>query len=678
MALLPVLNMAAKFFLVALAAGANAMPVESAGVNDLDWAKYIECWTPPDGGQGYWKPGTYFAKKYPGLTLSYDWCMDKDPNAPGTSADFGCEGKTQADNWKFDGTPISCYMEKDADGQIYRVIGMPAGEWGIDEQVWIPPFTKLIGAKNPNDKADPYHSELNDQTLFKASVPDSWSWLQPPDYGTPKSGTGKGSNTNGWCGGGRGHPLESKKERRGFVLHSNTQLMNVVIQGAETVRAAGIYCGGAAIETPGCIGQYGGGVETGANWDKMGEYSDPTTRWWLYAKSGAGSVGVLDGALYDKHNDNSQKYASGCYDNYRVQLPYTQSPESAQKIASKDWLVGGYETGTPVSNITIENVRTNDPKYFYPSLTSDQIRKAERICDWKDEQKSGVHCKATESGAQDFMKWPATQGALYTPPQADGGATTNVQVKNLFSLTSVSDGINIRSSHQVTFEDIFIANSGDDALAAWAGAGEADLYFKGDFIVASNPGIRQEWGNYGNCFAAYGGKKVVFENFICETKSCYTVNDKSDPNSCIPAHGSEANTLWGETSFGSVYRNKPKVGPFSTYDNMFVFGHNGGAFVWADLKESSKVGEYKYRKDTQIYWRNLGVPLDQVDVTGMWLKWLGGQESGYPNVWVNDTSHPIPPPDELRKALPRTDVGLESRDRVHRVLGAEIESMFHV
>ena len=43
-------------------------------------------------------------------------------------------------------------------------------------------------------------------------------------------------------------------------------------------------------------------------------------------------------------------------------------------------------------------------------------------------------------------------------------------VKNLFSLTRVADGINVRSSGQVTFEDIFVANSGDDSLALWAGA----------------------------------------------------------------------------------------------------------------------------------------------------------------------------------------------------------------
>ena len=187
-------------------------------------------------------------------------------------------------------------------------------------------------------------------------------------------------------------------------------------------------------------------------------------------------------------------------------------------------------------------------------------------------------------------------------PQADGGRTHHVTVKNLFSLTSVADGINVRSSGQVTFEDIFVANSGDDALALWAGAGLGDLWFKGDFIVASNPGIRQE-GLYGDCFAAYGGLKVVFDSFTCEDRSCddgVWESDESGPNVCTDKNGAGAIILWDQSKFGSKYAD----------DNMFVFGHNkGGKFVWADLKGSDKVGSYPYPKndkDKYPYWDNLG------------------------------------------------------------------------
>jgi len=43
--------------------------------------------------------------------------------------------------------------------------------------------------------------------------------------------------------------------------------------------------------------------------------------------------------------------------------------------------------------------------------------------------------------------------------------------------------------------------------------------------------------------------------------------------------------------------------------SVFVFGHKGGKFVWADLKDSDKVGSYPYPKnkpDKYPYWDNLG------------------------------------------------------------------------
>ena len=123
--------------------------------------------------------------------------------------------------------------------------------------------------------------------------------------------------------------------------------------------------------------------------------------------------------------------------------------------------------------------RTTTAREFRPkpieNKITKQIRHAERVC--SDEGCQSVHPDTD----QDFYTWPATQAALYVLPQADGGRTHHVTVKNLFSLTSVADGINVRSSGQVTFEDIFVANSGDDALALWAGAGLGDLWFKGAF-----------------------------------------------------------------------------------------------------------------------------------------------------------------------------------------------------
>ncbi len=60
---------------------------------------------------------------------------------------------------------------------------------------------------------------------------------------------------------------------------------------------------------------------------------------------------------------------------------------------------------------------------------------------------------------------------------------------------------------------------------------------------------------------------------------------------------------------------------YEAKDNEFRFGHDGGKFVWADLKGSDKVGSYPYPKnkpDKYPYWDNLGAD------------WL------YGGIWVYD------------------------------------------
>ena len=68
---------------------------------------------------------------------------------------------------------------------------------------------------------------------------------------------------------------------------------------------------------------------------------------------------------------------------------------------------------------------------------------------------------------------------------------------------------------------------------------------------------------------------------------------------CTDKNGAGAIILWGQSAFGSRYAD----------GNMFVFGHKGGKFVWADLKDSDKVGSYPYPKNKPNkypYWDNLG------------------------------------------------------------------------
>ena len=109
----------------------------------------------------------------------------------------------------------------------------------------------------------------------------------------------------------------------------------------------------------------------------MPKYSDPADR---YDAQENYQDDDMDDVLYNNKNTNSQEYPVACYDNYRVMLPYTQSSTwdghtypivdgSEFAIPSKYWLIGGYEPGTEVSHINIENVRINDP---YPKNQPDK------------------------------------------------------------------------------------------------------------------------------------------------------------------------------------------------------------------------------------------------------------------------------------------------------------------
>ena len=112
------------------------------GETYLDWQKYVECWTPK--GQGYYPPGALAAAKgWPGeMSKESAWCNGIDWGA--------CDGCTEAKPCYF-GSTIACYMEGS-----YRVLTFPAGTFWMTEQVWVPPFTKLRGTSNPNDKKHPY------------------------------------------------------------------------------------------------------------------------------------------------------------------------------------------------------------------------------------------------------------------------------------------------------------------------------------------------------------------------------------------------------------------------------------------------------------------------------------------------------------------------------------------
>lgn len=139
-----------------------------------------------------------------------------------------------------------------------------------DEQVWIPPNTAVYNPyadpnESPNDGYQTYFLAMQDADKYNVyedfwnNLPLADSYFGNQDHsGAPYCHPYSDYNPDTWYSGNDGWP-NAKKVRIGFLMHTYTYLGRVNILGSDLVRPSenGSLCGGAAIETPGCISQYG-------------------------------------------------------------------------------------------------------------------------------------------------------------------------------------------------------------------------------------------------------------------------------------------------------------------------------------------------------------------------------------------------------------------------------------
>jgi hypothetical protein len=185
--------------------------------------------------------------------------------------------------------------------------------------------------------------------------------------------------------------------------------------------------------------------------------------------------------------------------------------------------------GRGVNNVVIERVRLND--LFLPSDPSQ-------------------HQFSTGSGSQ-LAVWVAA-----TP---DGSPTTGIHVKNLVSMLTRGDGINLHGNVQrAIVEDCYIANTGDDNYALWGANGSpAGIVFRNN--VAVNPGVTRNYG-YGVCVAVYGAKDVTITGTKCYDLDEEKWNKQPFSNSCL----AYVHDGW----FGAIY---PQGNTINIHDNHYLY-----------------------------------------------------------------------------------------------------------
>ena len=105
----------------------------------------------------------------------------------------------------------------------------PSGIFELGEQLLLPPNVSLVGAANPNSEPNKT-PDWTGQTLFLAT-------------------RGVSSYKENYC-----YASDMVKTRMGLVLSSFCSVINVSLQGLDTIRPSdnGALCGGGALETKGC------------------------------------------------------------------------------------------------------------------------------------------------------------------------------------------------------------------------------------------------------------------------------------------------------------------------------------------------------------------------------------------------------------------------------------------
>jgi len=171
----------------------------------------------------------------------------------------------------------------------------------------------------------------------------------------------------------------------------------------------------------------------------------------------------------------------------------------------------------------------------------------------------------------DFVHAQGSQVAVWVAMTQDGSATRNVRITNLVSMFGRGDGINLHGNVQDSIvEDCYIANTGDDAYAAWGAYAEwpAGNVFRNN--VAKNVGVARNYG-YGVCMAIYGARDVTVTGMRCIDLGPDDWNPGQDPSGnkkC--AWGPNCNSalaILHDGWFGAVY---PEGNTINIYDNEYV------------------------------------------------------------------------------------------------------------
>ena len=156
--------------------------------------------------------------------------------------DGGGAGAAADPTWTTGGT-ITCAL---VDGQL-RFHFPAGGIFPVTEQFTLPPNTAIVGARNPNNA-----SGAGDKRRQQTDVAGQ-TWFVVPrgaalcgDDPMCKNASARAPTA---C---RGDP---RTHRQGFLMSSNSSLVNINFQGADLGRAAseGPLCGPGAIELPGCL-----------------------------------------------------------------------------------------------------------------------------------------------------------------------------------------------------------------------------------------------------------------------------------------------------------------------------------------------------------------------------------------------------------------------------------------
>ena len=509
----------------------------------MNWQSIIECIQPPyiNGDEDYGVsdiPGSGGPSSLEKLTAANCTSQMFDQGACGTLTTFGAE--YYLTDQGASGPKITCAKSSVGGPRTFQ---FPAGIFTIKEQVWVAPTTTIVGAKPvPFNGTDPAEktAALNESeyTLFVAGEGYKFPVITKGNNQAPVTDSNK--NSFPFCDANTlEEPLSAKYGRIGFLMHNNTTAQDFVFQGNNLARPAesSQLCGGGAFETPGCISQYGGvGGATGC-WDA----------------SGAGAA-----------------------------------PGTEIAVNSQTWITGGYAeiapiqgTTPPISleNIRIENIRLNDP----------------RLTNYYDTKSVDVIQASPEEKAQ----WGASQLAVYVAPTPDGSFVDQVVVKNLSSITTTSDGMNLRYVYDALVEDVVVANSGDDGLALWADQKtESQAVFRNVGAVysgARGQGNGDDFYGYGQCFGVYGIGQLTVDGLSCWDRRCE--EPPSDPNvvPCLasPAvnigsgdngrNGAHAVIFNDRGWFDGRYTNNPNNITINGL-SWFSWEENGGTSSWTSVQ----------------------------------------------------------------------------------------------